>query len=63
MVEPRLPWPKYQEPKRRVCVGEEYVEAESTYLGAVSYSCTRKEWTFHYSDGTEETVTKREPLT
>lgn len=45
----------------RYLVWEDYVEAEGTYIGAVSYRYICKEWTFHYSDGTKETVTTRTP--
>ncbi len=44
----------------RYCIKEEYVEAEGTYIGAVSYGYVLKEWSYHYSDGTVETVTLRE---
>jgi hypothetical protein len=51
-------WPGFGS---RQCVREEYVEAEGTYVGAVSYGYVCKEWTFHYSDGEIETVTTRTP--
>lgn len=54
MVEPRLPWPKYQDPEPRPCVREEYIR-HPIYDGSVVHT-----WTYHYSDGTKETVTMTE---
>jgi hypothetical protein len=48
-------------PADRYLIREDYVEAEGTYIGAVSYGYICKEWAFHYSDGTTETVTTRTP--
>ncbi len=50
MVEPR----RYQEPERRYCVREEFTRMP-IYDGTVI-----KRWTYTYSDGDIETVTKRE---
>lgn len=46
----------------RVCIREEFVEGEGQYLGWRCYECTIKEWTFYYSDGTEEVVTRLERI-
>ena len=45
----------------RVCVREEFTEAAGVYIGEnEQYPYVLKEWDFHYSDGTTETVTSRE---
>lgn len=46
--------------EKRQCVSEEYVEADGFYEGNNSHTYTVKEWTYHYSDGSTETVTLRE---
>ena len=53
-MEPRLPWSRDPEPEQRPCIQEERFKTY-VYDGSVVTL-----WIFHYSDGTKETVTKRE---
>lgn len=41
----------------RTCIKETFNDVDGYYYGGPSYVGYRvKEWTFHYSDGTKETV-------
>lgn len=57
MVEPRLPWSRYQEPEKRISTGELF---ESAIVPEMEGFTVVKKWTFAYSDGDFETVITRE---